>query len=415
MSRLFGILTRNAPLKLAALVLAAVLYAGLVFSQNVRVWPGPVPIVPFGQGPDIFLLTLSPQAVTSIRFVAPGDVAGSVSGQSFQATVDLRGLAPAAGGGPVTAQVRVEALDPRIEVTGWSPTFVSVWLDPVVRRTDIPIRVDRGTVPEGLSAGEPEVSSSTASVRGPSSVVERIVAAVARVLIDASGVDVDQDVDLVAVDARGDRLTPVDFEPPRVHVRIAVGVSGTTRTVPVVPILRGTPAVGYALAGLRVQPVAVVISGARTILEGVDHLDTESVDIGGARADLATSARLVLPDGVTLLGGPGTVRVSATVVPLTGSRTIGVAIVLDGSSDALTYSLSAGSTLAVVSGPMVALNALEGSSLRAIVNVTGLGPGAYTVPLSVSVPVGLAVTTLSPRQVTVTIESAPTPEPTQAP
>ena len=408
MSRLLGILTRNAALKLGAVALASVLYAGLVFSQNVRVWPGPIPIEPFGQGRDIFLLDVAPQAVTSIRFVAPGGIAGSVSGQSFRATVDLSGLTPSPGGAPITAPVRVEALDPQIQVTGWSPAFVSVRLDPVTTAR-VPIRIDRGTVPEGLSAGDPEVDAVFATARGPQSVVERVEAAVARVIIDASGVDVDEDVDLVAVDARGDRLSPVDFDPARVHVRIAVSLAGTTRTVPVVPILRGTPAIGYAVAGVRVEPVSVVIAGPRTALQAIAHLDTMEIDVAGARGDVKTDAPLVLPEGVTVEGGATTVRVSISVVPLTGSRTYTIAVVLAGTADGLTYELSTGSTLAVISGQVTALNALDASALQANADVSGLEAGAHTVTLRVQVPSGLTVTSLSPPQVTVTITSAPSP------
>lgn len=407
---LLGILTRNAPLKLGAVLLASVLYAGLVFSQNVRVWPGPIPIEPFGQGSDVFLLDVSPQAVTNVRFVAAGGAAASVSGQSFRATVDLRGLAPAPDGAPLTAPVRVEALEPEVQVTGWTPTFVSVRLDAVTTRS-VPVRVDRGAVPEGLSAGEPEVDAQSATVRGPASVVGRVVAAVARVIIDASGVDVDQDVDLVAVDARGDRLSPVDFDPPRVHVGIAVSVAGTTRTVPIVPILRGTPAIGYAVAGVQVQPVSVVIAGPRATLQGIDHLDTSEVSVAGVRADVVFDAQLALPAGVTVEGSSSTARVTVAISPITGSNTYTVAVVLVGTSDAFTYTLSSGSTLTVVSGPVIALNGLAGSTLQAVADVTGLGAGTHTLTLRVAVPSGLTVSSLSPPQVTVTISSAPGPTP----
>jgi YbbR domain-containing protein len=410
-SRLLGVVKRDAPLMLGAALLASVLYAGLVFSQNVRVWPGPIPIQPFGQRSDVFLLEVSPQAMTNIRFVAAGGAAASVSGQSFRATVDLSGLVPSPNGAPLTAPVRVEALDSQIQVTGGSPTSVTVTRDAVTTRS-VPIRVDRGAVPEGLSAGEPEVDAQTAIVRGPASVVGRVVAAVARVIIDASGVDVDQDVDLVAVDARGDRLSPVDFAPPRVHVRIAVSVAGTTRTVPVVPILRGTPAIGYAVDGMRVQPVSVVIAGPRATLQGIDHLDTTAVSVAGVRADVASDAELVLPDGVTVEGGSATARVTVSIVPITGSNTYAVAVVLVGTSDAFSYSLSSGSTLVVVSGPLTALNGLVGSTLQAVGDVGGLGAGTHTVTLRVAVPSGLTVKSLSPGQVTVTVSSAPSPTPT---
>lgn len=412
MNRVLGILVRNAPLYLAAFVVATVLYAGLVFSQNVRVWPGPIPIQPYGQAGDVFLLEVDPQAVTAIRFVAPGDVAGSVSGQSFRANISLAGLAAPPDGAPLTVPVTVEALDPRIQVTGWSPTSVTVRLDPVRMRT-VPVRVDRGTVPEGLSTGDPIADTTMATVRGPASVVDRVVAAIARVIVDASGVDVDQQVDLMAVDARGDRLTPVDLEPRSVHVRVEVSPAGTTRTVPITPVLRGTPAIGYAIRGIAVSPSAVVIEGPRASLQAIDHLDTADVSVAGARADVQAEVALVLAEGITVQGA-STVRVTVDIAPLSGSATFTVALGLSGASADQTYSLSSGSTLALLSGLVPLLNAVDGSSLRAVADVGGLGPGTHTVTLSLAVPNGITVVSLSPAQVTVTIESAatPTPEPT---
>jgi len=338
-------------------------------------------------------------------------VAASVSGQSFRATVDLSGLTPPQDGAPLTVAVKVEALDPQIQVTGWSPTFVSVRLDPV-RTRNVPVRVDRGTIPEGLAAGEPQLDVATATVRGPASVVDRVVAAVARVNVDASGVDVDQQVDLTAVDARGDRLSPVDFEPRAVRVRIEVSVAGTTRTVPIVAVLRGTPAIGYALGGIRVDPLSVVIVGPRAVLEGIDRVETAPLDLAGARADVNATVAIVLPEGITLQSGTPTARVSVSIVPLTGSATFTVAVVLAGTSTVLTYGLSTGSTRAVISGQLALLDALDGSSLRAVADVSGLGPGTHTVTLTLAAPTGFAVSPLSPAQVVVTIGSVATPTPT---
>jgi len=412
-NRVLGILVRNAPLYLAAVVVATVLYAGLVFSQNVRVWPGPIPIQPYGQAGDVFLLEVDPQAVTAIRFVAPGDVAGSVSGQSFRANISLAGLAAPPDGAPLTVPVTVEALDPRIQVTGWSPTSVTVRLDPVRTRT-VPVRVDRGTVPEGLSTGDPIADTTMATVRGPASVVDRVVAAIARVIVDASGVDVDQQVDLMAVDARGDRLTPVDLEPRSVHVRVEVSPAGTTRTVPITPVLRGTPAIGYAIRGIAVSPSAVVIEGPRSSLQAIDHLDTAEVSVAGARADVQAEVALVLAEGITVQGA-STARVTVDIVPLSGSATFTVALDLSGASADQTYSLSSGSTLALLSGLVPLLNAVDGSSLRAVVEVGGLGPGTHTVTLSLAVPNGITVVSLSPAQVTVTIDGVATPTPAPTP
>jgi YbbR domain-containing protein len=268
-------------------------------------------------------------------------------------------------------------------------------------------------VPEGLSTADPIADTTMATVRGPASVVDRVVAAIARVIVDASGVDVDQQVDLMAVDARGDRLTPVDLEPRSVHVRVEVSPAGTTRTVPITPVLRGTPAIGYAIRGIAVSPSAVVIEGPRASLQAIDHLDTADVSVAGARADVQAEVALVLAEGITVQGA-STVRVTVDIAPLSGSATFTVALGLSGASADQTYSLSSGSTLALLSGLVPLLNAVDGSSLRAVADVGGLGPGTHTVTLSLAVPNGITVVSLSPAQVTVTIESAatPTPEPT---
>ena len=44
MRRALDFLLRNWPLKLGAILLATVLYSGLVLAQNVRTWTGQVPV-----------------------------------------------------------------------------------------------------------------------------------------------------------------------------------------------------------------------------------------------------------------------------------------------------------------------------------------------------------------------------------
>ena len=69
----------------------------------------------------------------------------------------------------------------------------------------------------------------------------------ARVVVQPSGIDVQQTVDLVAVDARGEVLSPVVIEPGKVDVAIAVGSGVQTKTLPVDPNVTGTPAPGFEI------------------------------------------------------------------------------------------------------------------------------------------------------------------------
>ncbi|MFI5292163.1 MAG: YbbR-like domain-containing protein, partial [Candidatus Limnocylindrales bacterium] len=337
MTRLTGLITHNWPLKLAAITLATVLYAGLALSQNARVWPGRVPIEAVNQPTGAFLLE-SLGDVTTIRYYAPADVAGRISSSDFQAVVDLSSVTPVLGGSPVSVPVEVIPLDPRIKVLDYSPDRVAVRLDPVITRT-VPITVERGTIPAGLQIGDPVLSSQTAAVRGASSLVQRVETVSARVAIDPTGINVDGEVDLVALDARGDIVAPVDIEPDRVHVTIIVGRETASRSVPVAPDLTGSPETGWSVRSVSVEPLVVTIRGPLDAVTSMTSIATEPIPLAGRTSDLTTTVGLLTPDGIEVVDG-GPVRVVVRIVADRGSRSFGVGLLPTGSTAGFSYALS---------------------------------------------------------------------------
>jgi hypothetical protein len=319
-TRLTGLITHNWPLKLGAIALATLLYAGLALSQNARVWPGRVPIEAVNQPSGAFMLE-SLGDVTTIRYYAPADVAARISSSDFQALVDLSSVTPAQGGAPVSVPVQVVPLDPRIKVLDFQPDRVSVRLDPVITRT-VPITVDRGTVPPGLQIGDPVLSAQTAAVRGASSLVEQVESVSARVAIDPTGINVDGEVDLVALDARGDLVAPVDIEPDRVHVTIIVGRESASRSLPVTPDLSGSPAAGWSVRSVTVEPIVVTVRGPLDAVAAMTSIQTAPIALAGRRADLTTTVDLVAPQGVEVVDG-GQVRVTVVISADRGSRSFG--------------------------------------------------------------------------------------------
>ena len=185
-----------------------------MLSQSARTWPGPIPIQVIHQPSSAFIVGSLPD-VTNVQYFAPVDVADRVSSSAFVATVDLA-TANAAASEPILVPVRLQGPD-GVNIIDYTPREIYVRLDPLVTST-VPVTVDHGTVPEGLRLGETTVSQSTATVSGPESVVNQVVAAVARVRIQSSGIDVDQLVDLVPVDGQGEVLSPVELTPTSVRV-----------------------------------------------------------------------------------------------------------------------------------------------------------------------------------------------------
>ena len=266
MRRLIGFVVHNWPLKLAAIVLASLLYAGLVLSQSARTWPGPIPIQVIHQPSSAFIVGSLPD-VTNVQYFAPVDVADRVSSSAFVATVDLA-TANAAASEPFLVPVRLQGPD-GVNIIDYTPREIYVRLDPLVTST-VPVTVDHGTVPEGLRLGETTLSQSTATVSGPESVVNQVVAAVARVRIQSSGIDVDQLVDLVPVDGRDEVLSPVELTPTSVRVSIPVGTPAGTKTVPVNAVVTGTPAAGFEVATTSITPAVATVAGETSTLAGLD-------------------------------------------------------------------------------------------------------------------------------------------------
>ena len=236
---LVGFVVRNWPLKIAAILLATLLYAGLIVSASAETFQGRIPIEILNQPQDTFVLG-DLDDVTTVRYLALGTDRPQVTSTTFTATIDLSNVTAVAGAPPVSVPVTVRSVDPAIQVIDWTPSRVAVRLDPLVTK-QVPVRVDLGTVPTGLDVRDPVVSQDTVTVSGPDQAVRFVMAARARVRIDPSGLDVNETVGLEPIDASGEVVPGVDVQPSSVRVTIQIGSRLATRTLPVDPDVTGTP------------------------------------------------------------------------------------------------------------------------------------------------------------------------------
>lgn len=414
MSRVVQFVVRNWPLKLAAIVLSTLLYAGLVLSQSAQVWTGSVPIVPLKLPTSAVLLSNLPP-VTSIRYFAPAEVAQRLTSASFSATVDLSTAQTQADSPIVIAKVIVTNADPRVTIIDYDPPSIIVRLDPLVSKT-VPVAVDHGNVPPGLELREPVLSAKQATVSGPESVVRLVASAQARVVVQPSGIDVDQTVDLVAVDARGEVQSPVNVQPSSVHVQISVGSGLQRKTLPVHPVVTGTPAAGFEIESIAVDPPVVSVEGDADALAALSKIDTGPISISGASTDLVRTVPLDLLTGVTSISGDSA-TVAIVLRPVAATRTYSVGIVLSGARDDRTYALSSASVLITVGGTVAALDSLDPRTLAVVADVNGLAPGTHKVKLKTSLPADVQLVATSPPEVTVIITEnvSPTGVPSPSP
>jgi YbbR domain-containing protein len=409
-NRIGRLLFHNWPLKLAAIALASMLYAGLVISQSAQELPGGIRVDILNLPANSSLVQTPPQ-VTRIRYVAISDPTARATPDSFRATIDLKDVDPAAG--PTVVPIRVESVDPRFTALSWDPPSVQIRLDPL-RDKVVKVNVVTGPIPAKLQVRPAVVTPATVTVRGPASVIDRVASARADVTIEPSGLNVDRDVDLVPVDDVGNRVTPVNVDPPTVHVQIAVLSEPQTHTVPVNPNVTGTQAAGYEVVSVAVDPAVVTLQLDANQVAAVPAADTAPISISGATQDVEADVGLALPLGVVGLEGT-TVHVTVTIRPIASTRTFDAGIVLSGARTDLLYSLSVNHALATVGGPLAELQRLDGAAFVLTAPIGGLGPGTHEVMLEANLPIGLTMVGIEPPKITVTVSVPPSAAPSTGP
>ena len=408
MRRVLAFIFRNWPLKLAAIVLATMLYVGLVLSQSAQTRSVNIPIEARGLPSDAVLLNDLP-FVTEVSYVAAPGVA--VSSETFVAWVDLSGVD--ADGGPVFVDVVVDSIDPQVRVLSRAPPAVRVDLDPV-RSKVVPVVVDVSDVPPDLQTDEPVVGAETVTVRGPASIVDRVVVAQAVVTVDATALDVDRDVALVPLDGANEKVSGVDVQPETVRVTIHVFKDVASRSLPVTVPLAGSPPPGFVVGAITTDPVVVAVGGEAADLSPLQFVQTEPVSVTNETSDIVATVALDLPAGVVALG-ISRVEVRVPIRPVSETRLFQVGIDLTGERNDLEYAVARDRVLVTLRGSPVDLDRLAQTSFTVALDVSGLGTGSHDVPARVDLPAGLELVTISPRNVVVEVTPVTAPSPSPSP
>ncbi len=407
--RVVGVFVHNWPLKVAAIVLATLLYVGLVATRDSATFPGPIAVVPVNTPAGTVITNYPLRPIDEVRYLAPADL-GRLTADDFIVTVDLSTLQPT--GGPSSVPVSVIARDPRVTILDFRPRTILVTLDQEVE-AQVPVTVTRGPAPAGTAAGQTVFSPQQVTVRGPSTAVRRVVGVQVDVQLD-SAIDFDREVQGTAVDASGAPVTGVVLIPRTIHVTIPLITNQQSRTVPVNAVFTGTPAPGFRVASIEVSPLTVTLQGDADQLVSLPTADTAPISVDGATRDVVQKVSLALPAGVTPVDA-GTVSVTVHIQAVTETRTYQAGLRLDGGDPNYEYAVSIQSVLLTVYGSSADLDRLGSAPITVSIDVSGLTPGKHQLTVAPSLPSAVTVVSISPQTVTVTVVSPPSTLPSEIP
>lgn len=301
-------LTRNLPLKIAALVLAVFLWFWVLLKEQNLIPEDTVrtAILAEGVGAGLALPSGLPEASVRVRGQKQ-DL--RQAGRRVQAYVVCRGLGP----GRHRRTVRVRSPG-NVTVVSVHPDEVTLVLEEVVsegRRLDLRLV---GEPPAGYQLMGVEPSPEVVQVSGARSAVERVSRAVLTVELGRAMPEVPMSLPVELLDSSGNPAREVEVRPSRVNVLATLKLVVSSRTVPVVVQTSGALPADVKLTSVQVDPPMVTIVGPANRVHEVEQIDTEALVLTGVTGSFTRKLPLVVPQEVNLLSDRSvnvTVRVTS--------------------------------------------------------------------------------------------------------
>jgi YbbR domain-containing protein len=175
--------------------------------------------------------------------------------------------------------------------------------------------------------------------------------------------------------------------------------------VPIIPEVDGEPAAGYEMGPARAEPATIEVIGPTTALAGLTSAITETVSVAGAAAPVIETVNVGVTDPAVRLASAERVRVTVQVAPAQQQWAVAnVRVKVHNGQGRVTLTPTA--VTLHLRGPRDAMGA-DAAAFDASVDVAGLRPGQYALPVRVVLPPRIGMTRVEPTEVTVRIQEGP--------
>jgi hypothetical protein len=319
-----GFVKRNWRLKLLAIVLAIVSWAGVVLATNP---PGTRSVsiaVPQPPSLDVslpagYLLT---QAIPNLTVDITGteDHLSSFSKSSLQVTVDYDAIRAVGARVPAAVRlpVKITNTDPNIDLDD-PPSSIEAEVDSTGTASE-PVQIEVSHAPPpGYQDSTMQATPATVTATGPEHELVGIVIKTTPPF-DLSNQRADfgaTDVKVWPYSAQGQYLSDVNLTPASVNVAITVVGVDTTRTSSVVlGDITGAADFTQVIVDTY-SPMTVTLNGSQDLINAASlaTVTTGGIDVAGQTGTVTYKVPIETPTGITAIPASVTVTVTVTLLP----------------------------------------------------------------------------------------------------
>ena len=247
-----------------------------------------------------------------------------------------------------------------------------------------------GDPADGFAVDEISVVPNVISVRGPAGYVSKIESVRAYCDVTGRNMDTSETVVPVFYDADGKEMDTTRLQVSVDTVDVYVEIV-SVKEVPIVVETSGSLADGLELTGITTDPATVMIKGESSELNRVTNITIPAsvISLSDITQDLTTTVDITsyLPEGVTLLDSQDA-QVSVKV-GVAGETTQEFDVPVDNISvrnleRGYTTSFSASTVKVSITALQSELSRLSANSITGYVDVSGLVPGTYNLPITMN-------------------------------
>ena len=403
---LFERFTKNLPSLFSAVALAVVVWVLAVTNTDPvekRNYARAVPIELFGLNPALVITSEVPEQIT-LTLSAPASTWGSelTSSNAVRAIADLSGLTAGNHSVPVNLQIDAQP----VKVESFSPDVIEIVIEEIYSESFKIDLVQPSSPAIGYEAGNPTLGKETATVNGPSSLVDQVVGIQAVLDISQATENIDETLALKAVNENGLQVSGVSISPEEVNVQMKITQRGGYRTVSVKVVTIGQVESGYSLNRISLNPLVITVfsTDSELVNDLPGFIETQPLNLSDASEDMVVSLPLDLPSGMTVVG-ESTIKVSVSIAPIQGNRTLtNLPVETIGLDQELSSVLSPDRVDIILSGPLPTLDELIPGNVRIFLDLTDFEKGTYQLEPSIEINIqSVLVRSLLPAAIEVEV------------
>jgi YbbR domain-containing protein len=179
----------------------------------------------------------------------------------------------------------------------------------------------------------------------------------------------------------------------------------TKRVVPIVPATDGDPAPGFVVGRIASEPSTIEIVGPESHVREVSAATTEPLELTGKTSRVREVVTVGVTDSSVRLVEPRSVTVVVDIAPAPIERDVaGVPVRSRNLAQELRVRIVPETVRVRIRGQREPLAKIKPDGIDAFVDLTGLGPGQYTLRVQVDPSEEFGLGTVTPTSVAITIK-----------